>query len=231
MVARKRGSIPATLVLLNFNEIAGLRTLIRKIPHRRFAQCFAVDPGSRDGSREFLIAHGIPILHQKKLGRGVAFQLAIVHAKHENVVFFSPDGNEDPVDILHIVKLLSQGQDMVIASRFLPESHNEEDEQFLKLRKWANQTFTMLVNLRWRGHITDSINGYRGIKKSAFENMRPDASGFSIEYQLTIRALKHGLKITEIPTQEGDRIGGESKAQSIPTGLVMLRTLWRELLE
>lgn len=226
MVVRK---IPATLSLINFNEIQGLRALIHHIPHIHFAQCFAIDPGSSDGSVEFLRANGIRVIHQDIRGRGEAFKLTFKHAQYENVVLFSPDGNEDPADIPRIVRKLEAGADMVIASRFLPKSRNEEDDQFLKLRKWANQSFTLLANLFWHGKVTDSINGYRGIKRSAFARMDPSASSFNIEYQLTIRALKRKLKIVEIPTIEGNRIGGQSTAKSIPTGLLMLRTIWREI--
>jgi hypothetical protein len=59
--------------------------------------------------------------------------------------------------------------------------------------------------------------------------MAPDAEGFAIEFQISIRALKSRLRIAEIPTIEGDRIGGRSTAYSIPTGVRVLRVLLREI--
>jgi len=47
---------------------------------------------------------------------------------------------------------------------------------------------------------------------------------------MSIRAMKLGLKVAEIPTQEGKRIGGESTAKSLPTGLIFLKILWREII-
>jgi hypothetical protein len=41
--------------------------------------------------------------------------------------------------------------------------------------------------------------------------------------------MKFGLKIAEIPTIEGQRIGGESTAKSIPTGLLFVRFLFKEI--
>ena len=55
-------------------------------------------------------------------------------------------------------------------------------------------------------------------------------SGFVIVYQMSIRAMKLGLKVAEIPTVEGKRIGGVSTAKSIPTGLLFLRFLLKEIM-
>ena len=119
---------------------------------------------------------------------------------------------------------------MVIASRFMQNARNEEDGQVFKFRAWANRAFTLLANLLFRGKLTDSINGYRAIKKEAFEKLKLDAQGYAVEYQMSIRALKLGLKIKEIPTIEGKRIGGTSGAEAIPTGIKFLYYLIREIL-
>ena len=58
--------------------------------------------------------------------------------------------------------------------------------------------------------------------------MKIDAPGFVIEYQMSIRAMKSGLKVSEIPTYEGYRIGGESQAKSLPTGILFLKFLLKE---
>ena len=46
---------------------------------------------------------------------------------------------------------------------------------------------------------------------------------------MSMRAMKLGLSITEIPTVESDRIGGESTATSLPTGFRFIRGLAREI--
>ena len=99
-------------------------------------------------------------------------------------------------------------------------------------RKWVNLAFGMAANACFnRGpFVTDTINGFRGIRREAFERIGPDAVGFVIEYQMTMRAMRLGFNIVEFPTQEGPRLGGHSTASAIPTGIVFLKTLWRELL-
>lgn len=219
----------STLVILTRNEIDGVKALIRKIPFEAVDDFFAVDYKSTDGTVEFFKKHQIPVMEQKKPGRGEAFRLAIEKSKGEFLVFFSPDGNENPADIPRLVSLLKSGNDLVIASRFTKNSRNEEDDKFLKFRAWANKAFTLAVRLFWGGNVTDTINGYRAIKKGLFKKLNLDADGFAIEFQMTIRALKAKAKIAEIPTIEGNRIGGASTSVAIPTGLKFIYYLLREL--
>ncbi len=219
----------STLVILTYNEIEGITALFDKIPFDAVDEFFVVDGGSTDGTIQFCHERGVRVVPQEIHGRGEAFRIGAREAKGENLVFFGPDGNEDPADIPRLVKLLEDGHDMVIASRFMEESRNDEDDKLLRFRAWANQAFTSIANFIWKGNITDTINGFRAIKKPAIENLRIDAQGFVIEYQMSIRAMKLGLKVAEIPTIEGDRIGGESTARSIPTGLKMLRCLLGEI--
>ena len=205
-----------------------------RIPLGQVDECFAVDGGSRDGTREFLKESGVRVIEQESKGRGEAFRIAFDVARNDNLIFFSLDGNEDPNDIPRFKEYFAQGFDMVIASRMCRGAKNEEDDRILKIRKWANNVFNWAINVIWNhggnSYITDSINGYRGITKKCWEKIRPDGAGYTIEYQSTIRALKLDLKVAEFPTIEGHRIGGESNARSIPTGLRFLRLLFKEIL-
>ena len=222
--------VKRSLVLLTLNEIEGLRALIDRLPLDQVDETVAVDGGSTDGTVELLRARWIAAVGQSRRGRGQAFRIGAEVARGEHLVFFSPDGNEDPEDILKLFAKLDDGYEMAIGSRFLPGSRNEEDGKLLPLRAWVNRAFTWMANRAWnRGpYISDTINGYRGVAKQAFARMGVDVDGFVVEYQMSIRAMKLGLRVIEIPTKEGNRIGGRSTAKSLPTGIVFLRFLWRE---
>lgn len=222
--------IRKTLVILTLNEIEGVKALYDKIPLNEADETIVIDGGSRDGTIEFFREKGIPVFVQEIRGRGEAFRLACKVSKGNYLLFFSPDGNEDPNDIPKLFKLLEEGYDLAVASRFLPGSRNDEAEKLFPLRAWANRTFTILANIAFRGKMTDTINGYRAIRKDKFMLLNLNASGFTIEYQMSIRAMKLGLRIAEISTIEGDRIGGESTAYSVPTGLKVLKVFLRELI-
>ncbi len=227
----KKNLVKTSLIILTRNEIAGVHRLLGQIPFESVDEYFAVDYDSHDGTVEYFMHHHIPVLHQVKRGRAEAFRLGAQAARGDILIFFSPDGNEDPHDIPPLIQAVRNGADLAIASRFIHGARNEEDDKHLKFRKWANQGFTYAANLFFRRHapkITDTINGYRAITKRAFESLHLNAEGFAIEYQMTMRALKKGLTISEIPTHEGNRVGGKSGSAAVPTGISFL---WYLLLE
>ncbi len=222
----------SSLILLTYNEIEGSRTLFGSLPLDLFDEVVVVDGGSQDGTREFFQQRGVRVVGQERRGRGHAFRVGARQTRGDLLVFYSPDGNEDPQDLPRLVACLRDGADLAIASRFAPGSRNEEDDQLWRPRAWVNQLFTLLANLLFgRGaYVSDTINGFRGIRREAFERLDLDEPGFPIEYQMSLRAMRAGLRIVEIATREGDRIGGHSKAESFPVGLGHLRVLLRELL-
>jgi glycosyltransferase involved in cell wall biosynthesis len=217
-----------TLFISTLNEIEGLRQLFSRIPLDSFDECYALDGGSTDGTIEFFQEQGVEVIAGVK--KGEIFNVGANCTQCEDLVFFAPDGNENPDDILRLLDKLREGYDMVIASRFMPASRNEEDGKLIPLRAWANRAFTLLVHLRWGGNLTDTINGFRAVKRTSVLEMALEPSGFDIEFQMSIRGRKLGHRIAEIPTLEGDRIGGESTAYSIPTGMLMLRRYLKELI-
>jgi glycosyltransferase involved in cell wall biosynthesis len=237
-MAEARGSghplttLGVTLAILTLNEIDGLGHVFPKLPLHAVDEVLAVDGGSVDGTLEFFRAHGVRTLRQETRGRGEAFRLAAREARHDRLIFFSPDGNEDPDDIPRLAQGLAAGYDMVIASRFLPGACSEDDDKWMFTnRRWGNVTFTWLVNRLWPSGppISDTINGYRAVTRAAFRRLAPDAEGYAVEFQMSIRALRLGLRVLEIPTREGHRIGkGVSKLNAFPVGVRFLALLLRE---
>ncbi len=218
----------ATLVILTRNEISGLKAKLRDIPFDSVKEVFAIDYNSTDGTVEFLQKNNVRVIPQTKRGRAEAFRMACREAKSNTVVFFSPDGNEDPALIIPLVELIEKGYDMAIASRFMKESKAEEEGLFA-VRGFGNRAFTVITNLVFHGSLTDSINGFRAIRKNKFWELNPDTEGFGIEYQISIRALKKNFKIKEIPTTEGERIGGMSTAHTFSTGWLFIKIIMKEL--
>lgn len=222
----------SALVLLTLNEIDGLHALWSRLPLGEFAEVFAVDGGSTDGTLAFFAERGVPYVIQPIRGRGVAFRVAAEASRAERLVFFSPDGNEDPDDIVRLDDCLVRGADLAIARRFGPGAENEEDGEALRLRARVNDALSRIANGvfgRGQPRVYDTINGFRALRRAALLDLSTTVKRFPIEYQITIRALSRGWQIAEVPTKEGQRIGGERKAASWPVGVDHLKVLATEL--
>lgn len=221
-----------SLALIVRNEEQGLRDILPQIRTETFDDVFAVDGSSTDGSVEILRSHGICVLQQQKAGLGAAMIQAREHLRTDALIFFHPDGNEDPSDLERMASLLRQGTQFVIASRMIRGSINEDDHKILKWRKWANQGFAILANTFFAqegNRTSDVTNGFRGITAAAWDQMKLSSHDLTMDYQMVIRALKTGVKITEFPTHEGRRIDGATNFASLPTGIAELKLLWREI--
>lgn len=225
------------LCILNKNEAECLKIMLPRLPkpgpESGFDQIVAIDGNSTDGSPALLSQHGIPVVGQSALGRGQAFHTAFANVDVDAYIFFSPDGNEDVKDLPRFKQLLEAGADVVIASRMMKGAFNEEDIHWFRPRKWVNKAFNLMANLCFRrshqSFVTDSINGYRAITRSAARQLQLDAPDYTIEYQMTMRALHAGLKIAEFPTYEGQRVAGDTGAPSFPTGVKFIKRFFREL--
>ena len=221
--------------LLCKNENLSLSKIYKKLKkelNKIKINFFIMDGGSTDGSIEFYKKNNIRFFKQKRKGRGAAIIEAFKITKSDALIFFSPDGNENILDVKKIIKYLKEENDLVIASRMIKGARNEEDDKFFKFRKWANNIFNFLANLFFNNnnYITDSINGFRGLKKDKFKKLKCDENFYAIEFQMTIRSMKIGYKIKEFATIESDRIAGVSQAPSIPTGLTFIRALLKEII-
>lgn len=223
--------ITVSLVFITKNEEAGLLQILPQVDLKIFDQIYAVDGHSRDGTCEVFDCYGIQVLKQSIPGLGGATLEARANCKTDAMVFFHPDGNENPKDLPKFIDALNLGYELVIASRMIAGSYNEDDDKVLKFRKWANLGFALIANTAFgsrRCRVTDVVQGFRAISCDAFDRLRIDKTDCTIDYQMVIRALKARLKIAEFPTIEGRRIAGATNFASIPTGIAEVKMLLRE---
>jgi len=214
-----------TLALLTLNEIDGVKAIVPRIPKTAVFEIFCVDGGSTDGTVEWLAGKGIRVVRQKNRSRADAVRLALVEAKGDAIIYFSPDGNEVPEDIPKLVEEAEKGYDLVIASRFA-KGGRSEDAGFV--HSIGNKALTFFANLFFGIHVTDAINGFRLIRKSVLSEIGYDAKRHEGDMEMTLRVAKKGYKIAEIPTIEPRRIGGKAKIKTFTDGWLYFKTIIKE---
>jgi glycosyltransferase involved in cell wall biosynthesis len=215
-----------------WNELAGCKVDVPRLPCAAFEEVYAVDDGSTDGTAEYLAACGILVYRQPTSGLNAAYLYATACSTCDAVVVYFPKGSIPPEDVLKFRPLLEAGNDLVIASRNIHGAHNEEDGKFIRPRKWCVLGLAALAALLWRreGHfVRDVLHGVKGFTASGMRRMRPGGEGLSIDIEMVVHSYRLRLPRAEFPTTEHLRLHGSTKFGILPTGFKLLQYLWREL--
>jgi glycosyltransferase involved in cell wall biosynthesis len=186
-----------------------------------------VDGGSTDGTVEKAKELGFEVIHQKNKGEGNACRVGTDATESDFVMFFSPDGNDDPDDIPKLIQKTKEGHDVIHISRF---GKNSVSEDANLLDRFGNNMFTFLVNTFFGGNYTDALNGFRIIRRKLWDELKTDAQYLNIEQQICIRLAKRKIPILEIDGIEPKRIGGERKMRPLTTGAQLSYQIIKEFI-
>jgi hypothetical protein len=110
-------------------------------------------------------------------------------------------------------------------SRYAPGAKSEDDDCVTAFGNWM---FTTIINLLFRGHITDSLVMFRAYRKDLLKDLDISTKTVSWGTQILTRALKNKKRIGEIPGDEPPRIGGVRKMSPIKNGIAELSMILSE---
>jgi glycosyltransferase involved in cell wall biosynthesis len=216
-----------------WNELRGCQEDVPNLPKDCFDEIFALDGGSTDGTIQYLNEQGILVVPQQKRGYNRAYIAAFEKTSCDALVLFHPKGSIDPASLRHFIEPLRSGTHLVIASRNAKGAHNEEDDKFLKPRKWFVLALSALsAAIWWRGGgpvMWDVLHGYRAMRRDSFFAMDPLEEGLSMDLQMVVRAYRLGFSRLELPIVETPRLEGSTHFKAFPTGVKLLRYMWVEL--
>lgn len=217
-----------SVVIPALNEAENLRHVLPKVP-RDVHEVILVDGFSQDDTiaEARALLPTIRVVFQDGPGKGAALQAGFRAATGEVIVMLDADGSTDPAEIPAFVQALCAGADFAKGSRFLPGGGTADMPRY---RQLGNHSFVVLVRLLFGGRYTDLCYGYNAFWKSVLPTLAISASGFEVETMMNIRALRAGLKVTEVPSFEAKRIYGEGRLRTIPDGWRVLKTIFREWL-
>jgi amino acid adenylation domain-containing protein len=225
-----RPSAPSrvTLVIPARNEAANLPHVLPRVP-RLVDEVILVDGGSDDGTASVAreLWPGIRTLAQEGRGKGDALRQGFHAATGDILVAIDADGSTDPAEIPLYVGALLGGADFVRGSRYLQGGGSAD---LSPIRSLGNRALVTLVRLLFRNSFSDLCYGYTAFWRRLLPALQPDAGGFEIEAQLSVRALARGLTVYEVPSYERVRIAGRSSLRPVRDGLRVLRTVLAERL-
>lgn len=219
------------LCFVVWNEKQGCEFDLPKFDFSGFDEVFAIDGGSNDGTVEALQKYGVTVHPQTRRSLNAGYWQAVETSTCENIVVFFPKGTLDPSIVHRTKELLLEGNELVVASRSIQGSRNEEDGHFLRPRKWGVKTLALIASVFWRKQgpvIWDVLHGVKGFTKRAFLDMEPSRTGVSIDLEMVVRAYRLRLQRCEFPVAEVARPWGASRFKILPTGIKLAKYLCRE---
>jgi glycosyltransferase involved in cell wall biosynthesis len=168
-----------------------------------------VDDGSTDETPRIARDHGATVLeHAFNTGVGGAVRTGYRYAVEEDfdyVVQVDADGQHDPEKIPRLLEA-ADGRDMVIASRYLNDSHRE----YSPVRNIGIRFFTALVNVLGGVEITDVTSGFRVYRVDALASiLHHSDKHWAVEQ--TLEAARRDFDIAEVSTEIPTREDGASQ--------------------
>lgn len=218
--------IKVEIIIPTLNEEGTIGELIQSIRSQKLPvriSILVIDGGSTDKTVEICNRENVRIIRQKGRGKGVAMRESVEYSNADIIVFIDGDGTYSMNDLEKLLKpLLIDQADMVVGSRILGKREKGSISTFNAI---GNKLFNKTINFAMKSHVTDSLTGYRAMRRELFRDLVLFSTNFEIEVEMTVEALAKGYRVVEIPISYGIRKGTPTKLNPLDDGLKIARTL------
>lgn len=218
----------AVIILPTYNEagnidsaLSELNRELKKIPDWE-VQILVVDDFSPDKTAEIVKKNQkkYPHLHLiqgKKEGLGKAYVRGFTYALNTlnaDVIFEMDADLSHPVNLIpKMLDKINRGNDFVIGSRFIKGGAIPKDWGLHRKLFSVVGSFVAMFGFMYF-KVKDWTSGFRAMKADFIRSALPEMekhSGYVFQIALLDKAIKRGLKITEVPLKFKDRKKGVSK--------------------
>jgi glycosyltransferase involved in cell wall biosynthesis len=181
---------------------------------------YVFDNSSVDGSYQVALRSGAHVTSVLERGKGNVVKAMLSSVDADVYVLVDGDGTYCPTVFPGMVSevLASQGPSMVVASR-LTGVDNKNHIGFTPLHYLGNRIITFILNFAFSAHYTDVLSGYRAFNRQFVDVISLESSGFEVEVEMSIKALRHRVRVVELFTPYRPRsCGGVSKLKTFGDG-------------
>lgn len=187
------------VVIPAFNEEKNIASVIDGVK-KHLEQVIVVDDGSQDNTfKEAELAGAVVLRHEKNLGKGAALKTGFAHTlKHfpdcEAIIILDADGQHNPEEIPKFIDVFQKtGADLILGERMI----NRREMPFL--RRVGNSAVSWLISRKIGQKISDSQTGFRLFSRKFLENFNPESTGYAVETEIILAAVRASFKINTIP--------------------------------
>lgn len=205
-----------SVIIPAYNEEATIAGVVRDfMQHPSVDEVLVVDNNCKDRTAELARGAGARVVSESEPGYGCALRRGLSDAAGDFLILVEADGSFVARDLSKMLCYLPDC-DMVLGTRTTRQLVQQGANMDFTLR-WGNVVAAKILQLLWyvpmEPRLTDVGCTYRALHKHTYEVIRDGLSetgpGFSPE--MMCEALRHRLRMIEIPVHYGARGGGESK--------------------
>lgn len=198
-----------------YNESENLPGLIEEIENLGInCEIIVIDDNSPDGTASVAddlakIYPNIKVVRRaKKSGISSAVQDGLEVAEGNIIVVMDADHQHPPSTIKNLYSKIKEGNDIVVASRYVSGGGAEK---FSFFRKLTSKVATALahVMLRETKLITDPLSGFFAFRKDVVKGADIGSNGYKILLEILVKG--NGKNLVEVPYTFGTRTNGKSK--------------------
>jgi dolichol-phosphate mannosyltransferase len=201
-----------------YNEESGAESCVRRVcevlarvPHR--SELVTVNDGSRDETVGILnrLSADLPNLtvihHETNCGYGAALRTGMKYAAaagFDYVLFMDSDLTNDPADIPRFVEKMTDGYDVIKATRY---SNGGEVSGVPAYRVILSRAGNWIARRLYRLPITDCTNGFRAVRTSLLSRMELTEPKFPIIMEELYYSSFLATTFAQIPVRLTNRRG------------------------
>lgn len=225
-----------------YNESATIidvvNDFVRALP---LSHIYVYDNNSTDNSLELVRNYiaknpnsNVHVKEEKQQGKGNVIRSMFSDIEAQVYLMVDADRTYFASDALKLIELIQRSEcDMAVGDR-LSSSYFDENKRHM--HGFGNRLIRFMVNFHFNkerklNYIHDIMTGYRAFSRRFVTEFPCQSAGFEVETEMTVFALKNGLKVSCTPIAYKDRPEGSvSKLNTYRDGMKILSLIFMFIL-
>ena len=218
-----------SIIIPIYNEKETLLKILKKVEGADTLglekEIILVDDGSTDGTLDILktLENGYQIIyHEKNLGKGAAIKNGFRAATGDFILIQDADLEYNPQNYPQLLRpILENKADVVFGSRNLQKNPTDNFSFYL-----GRRITNLFLNILCGSKLTDYWTCYKVFKAPIVKSLELECNRFDVEVEMTVKIIKGGYKIVEVPIDYLPRSISAGKKIKPQDGLI---AIWKTI--